>query len=329
MTDNARYGMSVYMLYPQELLVLNQQALLRNTIFVLSLLTLVFILLFILISRGLTKPLSYMMESIKKIKEGETDLRLKPMRKDEIGILADEFNKMLDEISTLAKKEYYYQLYLRDMKYKALQAQVNPHFLYNTLDTVGSIASSYNCYPIESVTRALSHMFRYSLNMESPFSNLENESLHLKNYMFIMNTRMGNSLNLQIEIDPDLLKYKIPRLSIQPLVENAIKHGLKDVKGEKKIVIGSNIKNGFLEIWVQDNGVGMHAEDIYERLKQAPDGVLSKKASIGIENINARVKLLFGDAYGVRVESKINKGSKVTLYLPYEEHEEDSNGSSI
>ena len=311
-----KYNLTAYALYPESLLELNQQALFTNTLIVVCAIFILFFFLFLLISQSLTRPLTYVVSTMKRIKLGETSLRMKPLQDNEIGILGREFNDMLDKTQLLIKQEYASQLLLKDAKYKALQAQVNPHFLYNTLDTMNAIAKSQSCGIVATLCHALSNVFRYNLEVETPYATIQQEIVHLKNFMYIMNVRMNHSIEMEIHIDNELLDYAIPRLSIQPLVENSIQHGLKNKRGRKRIAVGAFEENNMLTLWVEDNGIGMDADKINAQMEHSLEKALSKNVSIGIDNINARVRLLFGDNYGVHVDSKKNEGSRVTLQLP-------------
>jgi sensor histidine kinase YesM len=303
----------------KAVLEMGQTVLTRNALLVLFFTLAGFSLLFLVISNGLTKPLRYMVQTMNRIRHGETHLRLKPMTKNEIGVLGQEFNDMLDEIGRLIKERYETKLLANEARYKALQAQVNPHFLYNTLDTMGGIAASQNCPIVVTLCKALSNIFRYNLNMEDSFATLEDEILHIKSYLHVMNVRMNGSIGLDYRIDSALFHIKIPRLSIQPLVENAIQHGLKNTRNEKKIQIGADRKNQTLLIWVWDNGVGMDADAMNRRLCTLDRDVLQRSSSIGIDNINARIRLLYGENYGVLVESAIGEGSRVSICIPFDE----------
>jgi sensor histidine kinase YesM len=314
-----KYNFNAYSLMPRSILEMGQAVLMQNTFFVLFLTLAGFSLLFLVISNGLTKPLRYMVQTMNRIRHGETNLRLKPMTKNEIGVLGQEFNDLLDETVRLIKKELQSKIAADDARYKALQAQVNPHFLYNTLDTMGGIATLQNCPTVGTLCKALSNIFRYSLNMKDTFATLEDEILHIKSYMYVMNVRMNDSIRLDYQIDSTLFHIKIPRLSIQPLVENAIQHGLKNTRIEKKIQIGAERKEQTLLIWVWDNGVGMDADTMNRHLRTLESDALQKGSSIGIDNINARIRLLYGEAYGVHVESAIGEGSRVSISMPIDE----------
>lgn len=315
---NQKYNFIAFSLTPQKLLAENQKVLTRNLLIIALLVIFVFASASIQLSKAITDPLTNMVETIKEIRNGDTSLRVQNYRNDEIGELGENFNTMLDTIETLIFEKYQSHLEINNSKYKALQAQVNPHFLYNTLDTMSAIAISQNCNTVSLLCKALSNLFRYSLDMEEPLSTIEDEIKHLKNYIYIMNVRENNSINFEIDIANNLLKESIPKISIQPLVENSIQHGLKNKRGEKKIWITGELNDDDnIAISVYDNGVGMDAEQINSQLENPKFDALEIKSSIGLSNINARVKILFGDSYGVKIFSRSGEGSMVVLLIPH------------
>jgi len=312
-----KYSFIAFSLTPQRLLEVNQQTLTKYLLIIASTLLVAFAVSSILLAKSITNPLTNMVNTMKLIKGGNTSLRVEYCRNDEIGKLGENFNNMLDTIESLMFEKYKSQLAINNAKYKALQAQVNPHFLYNTLDTMSGIATSQNCHTVSTLCKALSNIFRYSLDMKNPLATVEDEIKHLKNYMYVMNIRENSAINYQIDIDNRLLKMSIPRISIQPLVENSLQHGLRNKHGEKRIWIRGVLEDNNIVISVIDNGIGMNAELINSSLENPNSDVLEKESSIGLNNINTRVKLLFGSNYGIRVYSENGKGSKVSLYIPH------------
>ena len=314
-SPQVKYRLTAWSLVPQELLEESQNVLTRNMLVIAFLVVLVALASVFLISRSLTRPLGGIMVTLGRIKDGETDLRLTGLKPDEIGVLGQSINEMLDKIQDLIALEYNAELQLKHAEYKALQAQVNPHFLYNTLDTMGSIATAQHVPTVATMCHAMSNLFRYSLDMKDPLSTIGNEIVHLKNYLYVMNVRTGNSLDVDIEIDPGLLGEQVPRLSLQPLVENSVNHGLKNRRGSKKIRIRGQADGQTLTLSVHDNGVGMDADEINRQLAD-PGSVTEKNGSIGLGNIHARVALLFGTGFGIRVVSSPADGTLVFLMVP-------------
>lgn len=314
-----KYGLTLYSLIPSSALNANQAMLMSSTILAFVLVLVLFVVLFIYISRGLTRPLDQMADTMNRIRQGETELRLPEMHQDELRKLGTTFNGMLDRIEELIAREYQTAIQLNDTKYKALQTQVNPHFLYNTLDTMSAIAMIHDCQLVSTLCHALSDLFRYSLRMDEPLAPISEELKHLKNYMFVMNVRMNDSIHMNIDIPAEMMKTRVPRLSLQPLVENAISHGLRNKRGEKNILIRAKKTESEILLIIADNGVGMSAEMLEKVRTIDPEQALSTGTSIGLINIAARLKLLFGREYGLEVESGEQEGTTVTLHIPQEE----------
>lgn len=322
LAEQVKYNLVACSLTPQELLEQNQKNLTANLLLIAFVMVALSSVVSFAVSKSLTRPLDRLMNTMRKIKEGDTGLRAAAEGKDEIGQLGQTFNEMLDHTVELAEKENTANMLLAESRYKALQAQINPHFLYNTLDTMSSIAEVMECSEVSSMSQALSNIFRYSLNMKEPFSTVAKEIIHLKNYCYVMSVRMQGQLKFIYEIDENALQINIPRMSLQPLVENALNHGLRNKKGEKIIRIEAKLKEDELVICIRDNGVGFDAERMNETLRENSIDYVERGESIGIHNINARLKMLYGDHYGLRIESAEGRGTRVYMVLPHAENEE-------
>lgn len=321
--DQQHYNLTAYSMMPQKVLRQNQRNLTINLLAIALLMICVSMIITGFISSGLTRPLELLMNTIQKIGNGNVQLRAKIVKEDEIGELAQKFNEMLDQMEELKQKEYQTKQLLNRAEYKALQAQVNPHFLYNTLDTMASIAEIRNCPEVSHMSQSLTLIFRYSLNMKDPFSTVENEIAHLKNYIYVMDMRMHDNIQYTFDVDEMTLKSKLPRLSLQPIVENAINHGLRNKRGKKKIGIQIKREQMDLVICIEDNGIGLDTSAINESLRKNELDFVEKGNSIGLHNINARLKMLYGNQYGMHLESMLGEGTKVFMILP--DRGEDSN----
>ena len=314
--EQRKYTLTAYSLMPESILQQNQRALSVNLVTIAVVMVIVSVVLIFIVSRTITKPLDMLMQTIKRIAGGEMELRANVTKKDEIGELGRNFNVMLDQVEELKEKENQANLQLVQAQYKALQAQINPHFLYNTLDTMSSIAEVRDCPEVSMLSQSLSNIFRYSLNMKDPFSTVSKEIVHLKNYCYVMDVRMQDNIRYYYDIDPASLQARVPRISIQPLVENALNHGLRNKRGEKQVRIETKVEEDLLEICVEDNGVGMDAEKMNESLRHSNLDYVERGNSIGIHNINARLKILYGEKYGLQIESVIGEGTKVRMVIP-------------
>lgn len=310
------YNLTAYSMMPQTVLQQNQRNLQMNLILIAALMIAAATILTFFISRGLTRPLEMLMDTIRQIGDGNTQLRATVVKNDEIGELGKEFNDMLDQMEVLKQQEYQAKQLLSQAEYKALQAQINPHFLYNTLDTMASIAEVRNCPEVSRLSQSLANIFRYSLNMKNPFSTVEKEIAHLKNYIYVMDMRMHDNIRYTFQIEEETLKSKLPRISLQPLVENAINHGLRNKRGAKEVCVRIWIEDGRLKICVADNGVGMETTEINASLQRNEIDYVEQGNSIGLHNINARLKMLYGDQYGLRIDSVLEEGTKVFMILP-------------
>ncbi len=323
-----KYNLVACSLLPQVILEENQKQLTRNLLLISAIMFILTTVLSSVVSGTLTKPLEALTDMTKRIKGGETDLRIADVRKDEIGELGQSFNEMLDQIQELVSKQYETKLLLNKAKYNALQAQINPHFLYNTLDTMSSIAQIKGCQEVSALSQSLSNVFRYSLDMKNPLSTVEKEIIHLKNYIYVVNVRMNDAVKYEFDIAEDALEDSIPRITLQPIVENAVNHGLRNSHREKRVKIEAYHEDKNLIIKVWDNGVGM-AEEVCQDLladKSSEAVEQEKSTSIGLRNINARMKMLYGEEYGLGIESRQDEGTCVTLTIPGISIEEVKNG---
>lgn len=313
--SQSKYNLDAYSLMPRSLLSQNQKTLTRNVIFIALIMIVAATTVTMVISKSMTRPLVKLTETMKRIRMGETELRASISNNDEIGELGSSFNRMLDEMEVLTQQKIEVGLLINKAEYKALQAQINPHFLYNTLDTMSSIATVQNCTRVSGLCQSLANIFRYSLDMKRPFSTISKEIIHLKNYIYVMNERMTEKIEYIFEIDNKVLQDTLPRITIQPLVENAINHGLKNKRGAKKIIICAQEVQDKLEISVADNGVGMskeRIEDVLNNKMENSDG----SDSIGIHNIQSRILMLYGENAEFGFESEIGAGTKITIQTP-------------
>ena len=312
------YNLEAFVLVSQSLLTVAQKSLIRTLLIIMSAMIGAVAVLVLFVSQWVTKPVEEMSSTITQIKNGEKQLRVQPVGwSRELTTLGTEFNEMLDRMEVMAQEELQHKMLVERTEYKMLQAQINPHFLYNTLDTMSGIANAQNCPLVSGMCRSLSAIFRYSLNMTDELSTLQNEMAHVRNYLYVMDVRNGSTIAYDYQIDSDTLQDPMPRICIQPVVENALTHGLRNVRRkDKKLLIRSEHVGENLVITVQDNGAGMDAEEMNCLLEQNDMKRVESGVSIGILNVNARLKKLFGKEYGLHIESTIGEGTTVTITVP-------------
>ena len=317
-------------LVSQSLLTATQRSLTRSLVVIMGMMLVVVCVFVMLLSRWLTRPTEQMLETIERIKNGETQLRVQPVGwSEELKVLGTEFNDMLDRVQAMAQEEYKYRLLVERTEYKMLQAQINPHFLYNTLNTMSGIATAQNCPLVSGLCHSLSAVFRYSLNMTDEFSTVQKEMEHVKNYLYVMDVRSGSDVSYEYQIAEETLQDQLPRICLQPIVENAITHGLRNVRRkDKKLTISAVHENGLLLIYVEDNGTGMDAEEMNRLLEKNDPKRVETGVSIGILNVNARLKRVFGEEYGILIDSRMGEGTKVSIRVPILKKKEEQEGES-
>ena len=274
---------------------------------------------YFLLSRTVTRPVRRLVSSMQNFEMQAETYKYKADKANvvEFSTLSASFEHMVQMIQSLMEKVHNEEIVLRKTELKALQAQINPHFLYNTLDTMSGIANAQNCPMVSGMCHSLSAIFRYSLNMTDELSTVQNEMAHVRNYLYVMDVRNGSTIAYDYQIDSDTLADQMPRICIQPVVENALTHGLRNVRRkDKKLLIRSEHVNENLVITVQDNGAGMDAESMNRLLDQNDMKRVESGISIGILNVNARLKRLFGEKYGLHIESTAGEGTTVTITVP-------------
>lgn len=259
---------------------------------------------------------------VKKFKVAETgDLTIgEPIGgNDEIAVLDHQFNHMLVKLDELIKTNYIQQLENKETQLRNLQLQINPHFLYNTLETISSIAAVKQAFVVCDMCQKLGDIFRYSLGKNyGEFVTLQQELDHTNNYIFIQKIRQGNRFEVFYDIEMDGEKYQILRFVLQPIVENAIQHGLGNLTGKGTLEISACVREDMLLIKIADDGIGMERQKV-EELQAYINSTEKEKdsaKSIGIRNVNQRIKLSCGEEYGVTIDSYPYQGSCFTLRLP-------------
>ena len=308
--DQQHYNLTAYSMMPQKVLRQNQRNLTINLLAIALLMICVSMIITGFISSGLTRPLELLMNTIQKIGNGNVQLRAKIVKEDEIGELAQQFNEMLDQMEELKQKEYQTKQLLNRAEYKALQAQVNPHFLYNTLSLINWKAIEADAQDISKITLALSTFYRTSLNKGKNVMSLSDELRNMRSYLDIQLMMHDYEFDVEFDVDESIGQYQSLNLMLQPLIENAIAHGI-DVKtdGRGKLTITGKEDGDLIVLTVSDNGVGMSDEQAARILTEESKGY-------GVRNVNERIKLYYGEQYSLQIESKIGQGTKASIRIP-------------
>ena len=278
----------------------------------------------IVFSHTVTRPIRDLSEQMTSLKLHEHKETPHPrVRNDEIGVLQTSFDHMIARNKELIAQTFKSAVEKRDAQLRALQAQINPHFMYNTLQVIGGMALKKDAPEIYQVTLALSDILRYSLNFSEEMVTLEEEIRYLKSYVTIQNKRFNDRIELRLKLQPDTLHLRIPKLILQPLAENSFEHGLTEKPGAWILTIESRRgDHSELIISVMDNGTGFTEErlkDIQEMLEKSADDALHKDSQIGLANVDARIRLCSpGNGYGVFIESSESQGTTVRVVLKAE-----------
>ena len=278
-------------------------------------------------TRHLVRPLRRLRNSMEAVQQGNYDITLPVESEDEIGQLTKTYNLMLTRIKQLIRDIYASEQKKRQVELQVLQTQINPHFLYNTLNSIHWMAVVHGLNSISDMVNALVAILRYSLSHSSTFATLKEEVSMLEPYLFIQNVRFSNGISFSCSVPEEYESCQIPRLLLQPLVENAISHGLRPMGGKGHIHIEGTVQNNILQIDITDNGAGMpiDLEDFtaYESLRiQLP--VSGSERSIGLKNTFERIQLYFGNTYGLFFKSVAEKGTTVRVTLPVSFEEEEN-----
>lgn len=266
----------------------------------------------IYIARSITKPLLQLERKMKLVSQGNLDVSLN-IEHGEIGKISVTIDQMLKEIRRLIQKIYQDELEKRQMEMLALQSQIRPHFMYNTLNAIKWMAKIQGATGIEEALTAFSSVIRFTAKTQSDYVTVKEEVEFIKSYAKILDIRYMNKFDVTFHIDPSVWEYQILKFLIQPLVENAIFHGFDELPYKGKLEIRVEQQDGRIVITVTDNGRGM-SQERQQQLTQNKNG--ERLNSIGINNIRRRIELHFGPEYGLWINSEVNAGTTVTIVVP-------------
>jgi len=274
-------------------------------------------LISVFIAFRVTKPLRKLSRLMRKVEQGEIDVSFPVTGRDEVGRLGHAFNMMVSKLSELGYLLYETEIREKDAQIAALQSKINPHFLYNTLGAISMYAELEGNREIVKMTNNLSRLLRYSLSSRKETVTLRDELEHVKGYMTIQQMRYEDRLRFELDAEEDALDNAVIPLMIQPVVENAILHGLDKGIGEGSIRLTCRLREGMLVITVEDDGIGIPESQLVAlRRRLETDVDLGGTSGNGLLNVHRRIVLHFGPQYGMRLESMPFRGLKVILTLP-------------
>lgn len=267
-----------------------------------------------LVSYTITKPILKLVTIMRNIKLGKMDLRADFESTDEIGMLGEGFNNLMEKVQKLMEQIYNEQKWKREYEFKLLQSQIKPHFLYNTLETIISFIKLDLKENAIKTTKSLAGFYRTSLSKGNDIITIREEVDINSNYLSIQKLRYTEYLDYKLEFDEEILKYSIPKLTLQPLIENSIYHGLKQKEEKGHLIIKGYKQDEMIKIEVIDDGVGIEKDKIHSLLN--PSNEINKSVDFGVSSVNSRLKILYGEKYGLEIESELGNYTKVTVSLP-------------
>jgi len=280
-------------------------------------LVLITVIIVYFISNNMSRPLINLKKALSEVSAGNLMVRVDVNSKDEIGDVGSSFNNMIVEIRNLISKVHEEHLMREKARLEALQAQINPHFLFNTLNTIKWASIMSKADNIARLIGALGKLLEVSVNRGSEFITVSEETECLKSYILIQRARYNDKFKINYSIDPDTLCYKVPKLILQPLVENSILHGFEDKEGLGIVDVRIEKSQTLLLICVADNGVGIPQEKIETLLLETENNKEKGRFSgIGLRNVDERIKLYYGDDYGIEIKSVVESGTTVIVTLP-------------
>lgn len=306
--SEAEWMMYYYM--PSEGIIVNAKSIITATVIIIGICILILILIIWLFSNTFVKRINWLNNKMNLVKEGNLEVEVVSQSKDEIGELINDFGDMLKRINTLINEVYQSKIIQREAELKALQAQINPHFLYNTLSLINWKAIQAEVLDISYLANTISKFYRTSLNNGKNIISVSDEMDNTKSYLEIQLAMHNNNFDVIYDVDESLYKYNIIKLILQPITENAIVHGIEKKRGNHGILeISGYIEDENLVFVVKDNGAGI-SDDILQQI------FITKSKGYGLNNVQERIQLFFGEKYGIHIKSTVGEGTCVKVTLP-------------
>lgn len=310
---STRTGWTVVGVAYQDEILRNQRNIFGFYILIFIAFLAVGVILSAIICAAITKPLKRLVEAMQRVQADSLNTKIEINSPTEVASLSHAFNDMTAQLSESIRHRELAQEQRRKSELKALQAQINPHFLYNTLDSIIWMAENDKSEEVVEMTAALARLFRSSISESRELVPLAVEIANIRSYLTIQQMRYKEKLRFEINIPMELHQYQIPKLSLQPLVENAIYHGIKQRESGGCINLSGWLQEDSMVLEVADDGIGMTDEQIAGIYAAYPSG---NGSGIGVKNVNDRIKLTYGQQYGLEYQSKSGKGTRVQLILP-------------
>lgn len=321
--ENLGKGVRLVHLYPQSLLIKKVLEGIRTYIIWGVMLIIICLIAAVVISLKSTGFLNEFIHAMESVRNRNYDIRIKEYKNAEINSLGRAFNEMMDELRELIRNKYESQILLNEMEIRFLQHQMNPHFLFNVLLTIQIKAKRSGNETIYKMVSKLSALLRASIYTNNVDRITVGEELeYTEFYLYLQKMRFEDRFFYKIIVeDEELKKSIIPKFVIEPIVENAVIHGIENIENEGVIRIVLKKMGTDLLVTVQDNGAGFDVKEYFNSLEQAENG--SSREKIGLKNVDLRLRHIYGEEYRIKIKSKINTGTTIYIKIPIEEREEN------
>ncbi|MED4014517.1 sensor histidine kinase [Sutcliffiella cohnii] len=272
------------------------------------------------VSFKITSPIRVLMQNIKQVEKGDMKVQFDSLGKDEIGVLGERFKQMMEKINHLINREYRLEIENKTNQLRALQSQINPHFLYNALQSIGTVALKNNVPQIYTLITHLSKIMRYGMNMEEEIVPLKKEINYIRAFFLLQKERFANRFEYELNIEEEAMDVPVPKMILQPIIENYFKHGFDGGNEIGSITVEGSVEDNELILIVKDNGVGVSEQrllDIYRHLKNEVRFPKENDGThIGLKNVYMRLKLYYGESASLKVDNRKEGGWIVTISIP-------------
>lgn len=317
---SSQFGWKVISLIPLEFLSQKTAFIQKINFSLLLVLIFIIFIISILISNIINHPLKKLVASFKKLQKGDFNATVPVKGEDELAQIGLTFNIMVNNMNNLITQKYELIILKKHAELESLQSQINPHFLYNTLSSAKAVIDKGDYNKASEFIQNLSDIFRYSLNRGIYIVNFVDELEHVKKYLYIQETRFAGKYNVCYDIDKEVLGLPIPRLTLQPIVENAIYHGFEGRSADCEIKIAAKLFDDRYFVYVTDNGVGIPEHELQKMNvfleSDEENNHMNNPEKVGMYNVNSRIKLHFGNTCGIKVFSTEGSGTVVRITLP-------------
>lgn len=313
-------GLTVVGMIPMSFLQKTARGLQKTTIMLILASLMLCIFLANILAKGIAGPIKRTSKAMQQFAEGDFSVRLPEGRRDEIGAMNSVFNQTIEKIEQLIKQVVEMETVNKDIEFQALQAQINPHFLYNTMDMINWLAQQGRTDEVSRAVQSLSRFYKLTLSRKQSISTIYREAEHVSIYLQIQNMRYHDSITFVSDIPDELMEYQIPKLTLQPIIENSVLHGILETADKTgTIVLTGWMEDSDIVLLISDDGIGIAAEQLATIL--SGEGASSSGGTnIAVYNTHRRLQILYGSDYGLSYTSNPGQGTEVEIRIPARKH---------